>query len=74
MPRVIYDGNGADGDHVPVDSNIYTSTNKTAYDAGNDPTKAPYEQTDSCNKPLNILPGNLTKTGATRLLYSSTLR
>lgn len=40
---------------------------QTVYDGINDTTKPPYEQTDSHGNSLNIVTGNLTKTGATFL-------
>jgi hypothetical protein len=68
--NVIYNGNGADGGVVPVDSNTYTTGN-TVNDGVNDTSKAPYEQTDSSGNSLNIVTGNLTKTGATFLYWNT---
>jgi hypothetical protein len=70
MPHVIYNGNGADGGQVPVDSNTY-ATDNPVNDGVNDATKSPYEQTDSNGNPLGIVTGNLTKTGATFLYWNT---
>jgi hypothetical protein len=70
VPHLFYDGNTADGGQVPVDSNTYTTGNKVN-DGVNDTTKAPYGQTDSSGNPLNIVTGDLTKTGATFLYWNT---
>jgi hypothetical protein len=70
MAQVIYNGNGSDGGQVPVDSNAYVAGD-TVNDGVNDTTKPPYEQTDSHNNSLGIVTGNLTKTGATFLYWST---
>jgi len=69
MAQVIYDGNGADGGSVPVDSNTYAS-GATVNVAEND-TTAPHQQLDSNNNPENIVTGNLSRTGATFLYWNT---
>jgi hypothetical protein len=70
VPSVIYDGNGADGGLVPVDSNPY-NPGTTVNVAINDSTTAQHEQNDSNGNPENILTGTLTRTGATFLYWNT---
>jgi hypothetical protein len=69
MAHVIYDGNGSDGGQVPVDSNTYAS-GATVNVADND-TTPPHQQTDSNGNPENIVTGNLSRTGAVFLYWST---
>ena len=70
MAKVIYNGNGAVGGSVPVDSNTYSSGN-TVNVAGNDSSTAPHQQNDSSNIPENIVTGNLSRPGATFLYWNT---
>ncbi len=70
MASIIYNGNGSDGGQVPVDSNTYTSGNPVNV-AINDSTTAPHQQKDSGGNPENIVTGNLTRTGAVFLYWST---
>ena len=72
MPKVIYDGNGFDGGLIPVDSNTY-NVGDTVNVAGNYSTMAQQQQKDGSGNPENILTGNLTRTGAFFLYWSTTL-
>ncbi len=70
MAHVVYDGNGSDGGQVPVDSNTYASGNPVNV-AISDSTTAPHQQDDSNGNPENIVTGNLSRTGAVFLYWST---
>ena len=69
MAQVVYDGNGSDGGQVPVDSNTYASgATVNVADNGSTP---PHQQNDSNGNPENIVTGNLSRTGAVFLYWST---
>jgi hypothetical protein len=70
VAQIKYDGNGADGGLVPVDSNTYSS-GAAVNVAVNDSTQAPQQQKDSNGNPENIVTGTLTRTGAVFLYWNT---